>query len=255
MTTSASRKHYVYFWFDEDWRVYYIGQGQYGRAWRKHGERIPYPPTIHHIEIIKSGLLKSEADEFEKQQIQLAKAAGIKLHNYIFNRDEHGTYTAYKVRKCRCEVCVAAFRKQQSGYRSRYVAEVRAGTREVKTHGVTGYRNGCRCDVCKEGWRKSSAEDKRRLVAKVRSGERTVKTHGISGYRHGCRCEECRAADSAQRQRYRLKQKAKDPDAFRSRDAEYARRYRTRPEWRARYQERYAAQKAKREAIKETTAV
>lgn len=145
---------------------------------------------------------------------------------------KHGT-GGYTTHRCRCHICVTAWR----AYQRERTAKVRRGEITVARHGLSGYNQGCRCDVCRaamseyqSAYRKARGQltpfqphsdtcecspcRAHRERAKTwsdhlaRVGPPGVKTgirHGLTGYSyHQCRCERCVRAKSAYaRKRYK----------------------------------------------------
>lgn len=87
-------------------------------------------------------LLAGQPDELELLQMLGLEPGGYRPGG---RGGAHGTYRSYAVRGCRCDLCLAAHRRDVATKRARS----RAGLVHVTSHGRWGYLRGCRCDTCR----------------------------------------------------------------------------------------------------------
>jgi hypothetical protein len=126
----------------------------------------------------------------------------------VFIPIKHGTISAYKGKKCRCDLCRQANREAGRRTKENH-RKARLETKDF-AHGAHGYRYyGCRCDICRAGsteaarkWRATHPRPSIRrpkplvvLETPVASNPREIQHGTKNAYAyHGCRCELCTGA-------------------------------------------------------------
>lgn len=105
----------------------------------------------------------------------------------------HGTYSTYVNRKCRCDECREAartYQREASEKRRGGVPAKRGRPAKPIEHGTFySYQKGCRCDDCKTAQREYY---KSRKVGLPEGDSRHGTTNGYINL--GCRCDLCREA-------------------------------------------------------------
>lgn len=129
--------------------------------------------------------------------------------------EEHGTYSAYTNRGCRCDECRAANRAYKRAWEARRQKPVLA--QDSPLHGtVNGHKHyGCRCEPCVEAKRAKDREDYQKDPARKRASNQAWIARNDERYR--ARRSEYYAENREENRARRREIYRRGPDAYKAR--------------------------------------
>jgi hypothetical protein len=114
-------------------------------------------PTVTEADRAKARTVVETKAASPDEALMLLQMLGLEPYESQL-RGDCGTYHKYKNVGCRCDLCVAEYRRYE---RDLYKA------REPKQHNVWAYKKGCRCQLCcadHTRWTREKAQRKKEMA-------------------------------------------------------------------------------------------